>query len=223
MKHKDILYGSALAHPPRTSKTTGCAKADLYRASLFVLVGVVLLIVALWTYMAFTASTQQTLEQHVQKLGAQLKCPICQGESVTDSPSPLAQQIRAIIGQQIQAGRSDQQIIQYFSDRYGEQIVWSPPWWGFSLFAWLVPIALLVGGLVLIFFTLRDWRLPVASMATSGVAQSTGSVTREEDVELADVDEAELAQYRAQLERELATEDAIFERPVPADTHMEVR
>jgi len=172
--------------------------------------------------MAFIAATHQTLDQHVQNIGKQLKCPVCQGESVADSTSDRAQEIRAIIRQQIQAGQSDQQIIQYFSDRYGTQIVWSPPWWGFSLIAWLVPAALLLGGLVLIFFTLRDWRLPLVSIEANPVGQSTGSVPYEEDAELANIDETELAQYRARLERELATEDALFERPVRDGGRMEI-
>ncbi|GAC1644596.1 MAG: hypothetical protein NVS4B12_09820 [Ktedonobacteraceae bacterium] len=168
--------------------------------------------------MSFTASTHQTLDQHVQHLGAQLKCPVCQGESVADSPSDRAQQIRAIIRQKIQAGESDQQIIQYFSDRYGEQIVWSPQWWGFSLLTWLVPIALLLSGLVLIFFTLRDWRTPITSVATNAAKQEshihvqTRNDMSEEDAALAAMDEAELAEYRVQLERELAAEDTLFER-----------
>ena len=216
MKHKAILYGSDLSHPA-TSDVAGCDKSDPYRrSSLFVLIGVVLLIAALWSFMSFTSSTHETLDQHVQRLGAQLKCPVCQGESVADSPVDRAQQIRAIIRQQIQAGQSDQQIIQYFSDRYGEQIVWSPPWWGFSLLAWLVPIVLLLGGLVLIFFTLRDWRMPIGSTTSDSTEQghTTKKVAYEEDAELANIDETELAQYRTQLERELATEDALFERPV---------
>ena len=168
--------------------------------------------------MAFTAATHQTLDQHVQNIGKQLKCPVCQGESVADSTSNTAQDIRAAI----QAGQSDQQIIQYFSDRYGTQIVWSPPWWGFSLLAWLVPIALLLGGLVFIFFTLRDWRLPVVSIETNALGQNTSGMTHEEEAELANIDETELAHYRAQLERELATEDALFERPTRDGEGMEI-
>ncbi len=218
MKHKNILYGSDLSHPFRTTKDIGGRdKSGPYRrSSLFILIGVVLLIAALWSYMAFTAATHETLDQHVYNLGSQLKCPVCQGESVADSSSDRAQEIRAIIRQQILAGQSDQQIIQYFSDRYGDQIVWSPPWWGFSLLAWLVPVALLLSGLVLIFFTLRDWRLS-ALMSTAHLASrvpTIKSVSNEEDAEFANMDEEELAHYRVQLERELADEDALFERPL---------
>ena len=219
----EVSVGTDVSRPPGISAIERGRDTSVPTRSLFTLIGVVLLIAALWSYMAFTASTHQTLDQHVQHLGAQLKCPVCQGESVADSSSDRAQQIRASIREQIQAGQSDQQIIQYFSDRYGDQIVWSPPWWGFSLLAWLVPAALLLSGLVLIFFTLRDWRMPVVNGAIVEQKPSTGSMTRGEDAEFANIDEAELAHYRAQLERELATEDALFERPVRDDGQMEVQ
>ncbi len=218
----EVSVGTDVARPSSVSIAERGRATSVPTRSLFILVGVVLLIAALWSYMAFTAVTHQTLDQHVQSIGKQLKCPVCQGESVADSTSDRAQEIRAAIRQQIQAGQSDQQIIQYFSDRYGTQIVWSPPWWGFSLLAWLVPIALLLGGLMLIFFTLRDWRLPAVSIETNAAGQSTSGMTYAEDTELADIDETELAQYRAQLERELATEDALFERPVRKNERMEI-
>jgi len=226
MNNEKSLYGPDVSRPSARDVRRGRDTSGPYR--LFILIGVVLLIAALWSYMSFTASTHQTLDQHVQKLGAQLKCPVCQGESVADSASDKAQQIRGIIRQQIQAGWSDQQIIEYFSERYGEQIVWSPQWWGFSLLTWLAPIALLLGGLVLILFTLRDWRTSVANVATnpvkqdSNITQHTGNIADKEDTEPGDIDEAELAQYRVQLERELAAEDALFERPAQRVRQTEV-
>ena len=218
----EVSVGTDVSRPSGVSIAERGRDTSVPTRSLFILIGVGLLIAALWSYMAFTAATHQTLDQHVQNIGKQLKCPVCQGESVADSTSNTAQDIRAAIRQQIQAGQSDQQIIQYFSDRYGTQIVWSPPWWGFSLLAWLVPIALLLGGLVFIFFTLRDWRLPVVSIETNALGQNTSGMTHEEDAELANIDETELAQYRAQLERELATEDALFERPTRDGEGMEI-
>ncbi len=204
MRYKNMLYGSDVSHTASnvSSKHTSTSRRH---PALFILIGAVLLVAALWSYMAFTASTHQTLDQHVYAIGAQLKCPVCQGESVADSNSQRAQEIRAIIRQQILVGQSDQQIIQYFSDRYGNEIVWSPPWWGFSLLAWIVPVALLLGGLVFIVFTLRDW----TSSTPRGVVPATAVAG--DDTELAGIDEAELARYRMQLERELADEDALFE------------
>ena len=176
------------------------------RRSLFLLLVVVALVAAIWSSLFLVASKQQTLDQRVQAVGGQLKCPICQGESVADSPSLLAQQMRSVIRQQLQAGKSEQAVIQFFVSRYGEQIVWSPPWRGFTLLAWLVPIALLLGGVVLLFFTLRDWHALAPGAAVVSTLQG------EEDRALANIDEAELKRYRTQLEQELAADDALFER-----------
>ncbi len=206
---KNVSVGDDAARP-----VTGVhIRRGQNRAIPILLIGTVLLIAALWAYMAFRASTQQTLDQHVQTIGAQLKCPVCQGESVADSPSDRAQQMRGIIRQKLQAGASDQQILQFFSDRYGEQIVWSPQWWGFSLLTWVVPIVLLLGGLMLIYFTLRDWRTSVIGATTQPVkkAPQMDAIVGEEDA-LAGVDAVELAEYRVQLERELGAEDVLFRR-----------
>src|SRR5579871_3868562 len=102
------------------------------------------LIAAVWSMLLIVAPGQQTLDARTQRVASQLKCLICQGESVADSPSTLAQQMRVAIRQQLQAGRSEQDVIQYFVQPYGDQILWSPPWQGFSLLIWLVPIAFLL-------------------------------------------------------------------------------
>lgn len=172
-----------------------------HRPALFLLLAVVAIIGAIWSFMILTSTHTETLDQRVHTVASQLKCPICQGESVADSPSQLAQQMRAVIRQQLQSGKSEQQIIQYFADRYGTGIVWSPPWQGFALLAWLVPIALLLAGGILLFTVLRNWRV------RSSVALS------DDDPELANVDESELERYRAEIEDELAASDPIFARP----------
>ena len=171
------------------------------RRSLFLVLAVVVVAAAIWSVVYLSTPRQQTLDQRVQAVASQLKCPICQGESVADSPSLLAQQMRGVIRQQLQEGKSEQEIIQYFVRSYGEQIVWSPPWQGFSLLAWLVPIGLLLAGVVLIYFTLRDWR------ALSQSVESRGN-----DKDMLNIDEDELEGYRAQLERELAEGDVLFRR-----------
>lgn len=168
------------------------------RRPLFVALAVVAILAAIWSSVFLHNPPQQTLDQRVHTVASQLKCPICQGESVADSPAPLAQQMRGVIRQQLQAGKSEQEVIQYFQTSYGDQIVWSPPWQGFSILAWLAPIGLLLGGAFLLFFVLRDWR--------------TLPSTNPNETDLAEEDEADLAIYRAQLEQELAAEDPLFAR-----------
>lgn len=168
------------------------------RRSLFLLLAIIAVIAAIWLAVYLSAPRQQTLDQRVQAVASQLKCPICQGESVADSPSLLAQQMREVIRQQLQEGKSEQEIIQYFVRSYGEQIVWSPPWQGFSLLAWLVPIGLLLAGVIIIYFTLRDWQAATKS--------------NEDDRDAMKIEEAELERYRVQFERELAEDDVLFRR-----------
>jgi cytochrome c-type biogenesis protein CcmH len=171
---------------------------QLQRRPLFIALAVLAIIGAVWSYVFLQNPPQSTLDQRVHDVAAQLKCPICQGESVADSPSGLAEQMRGVIRQQLQSGKSEQEVIQYFETSYGDQIVWSPSWQGFTLLAWLVPIGLLLAGVILLFFVLRDWRTLAPAHSTVG------------DAELENVDEVELAYYRAQLEQELAAEDPIF-------------
>src|SRR5260370_9121191 len=96
------------------------------KRSLFLVLALVALIGAIWSFMILNTARRganQTLDQRVQDVASQLKCPICQGESVADSPSQLAQEMRGVIRQQLQPARSGQQVFQYFFVRYGKPIV----------------------------------------------------------------------------------------------------
>jgi cytochrome c-type biogenesis protein CcmH len=177
-------------------------KMKRWRPLLLVLV-VVAILAAIWSYVMIATPPQKTLDQKVQDVASQLKCPVCQDESVADSPSLIAQQMRAVIRQRLQAGESEQQVIDYFVSRYGQQILWSPPWQGFSMLAYLVPFGLFTGGCILLFFILRDWS--ASSLAPGGTAKGNDT-----GAEADDLDEGDLALYRRQLEAELAADDPVF-------------
>jgi len=180
-------------------------------------------IAAVWSALLIVNSRQQTLDARVQQVASQLKCLICQGESVADSPSTLAQEMRAKIREQLQSGRSEQDVIQYFQQRYGDQIVWLPPWQGFSLLAWLVPIAFLLSGMGLVILLLREWRATSASrlLSTTGRPMKTGSaqgtiatnsVRSQQSAPGRQSLDDDLERYRARLEAELAEEDVLFKK-----------
>ena len=171
---------------------------QIQRRPLFIALAALAIVGAVWSFVFLQNPPQPSLDQRVHDVASQLRCPICQGESVADSPSQLAQQMRGVIRQQLQSGKSEQEVIQYFRTSYGDQIVWSPPWQGFTLLAWLVPIGLVLAGIILLFFVLRDWRALAPASSTAA------------DPELASVDEVDLAFYRAQLEQELAADYPIF-------------
>ena len=179
------------------------------RRPLYLCLAALAIIAAVWLWLAFAAPKPETLDQQVHDVASQLRCPVCQGESVADAPSTLAQQMRSVIRSQLASGRSKQQVIQYFLSRYSAQdIVWSPPWQGFTLLAWLVPIVLLLAGLVLLIFIWRDWQLQSAILSSSGERETARPATKGEDND--PCEEGELAAYRARLEQELASEDVLF-------------
>lgn len=162
---------------------------------LLIALAIVAIVGAIWSYVLLTTPPQQTLNQEVRDVGLQLKCLTCQGESVADSPSVFGQESRYVIRQQLQSGKSEQQVIQYFVSRYGDRILLSPQWQGFQLLAWLVPIGMLLIGLILVYATLRTWRV------------QSDDITA---VEQENTDGDALEHYREQLERELAAEDPLF-------------
>ena len=170
------------------------------RRSLLVFLAAAAIVGSIWSYVFLITPHQQTLDQRVHDVASQLKCLVCQGESVADSPATLSQQMRGIIRQQLQSGKSEQEVIQYFESRYGDRILWSPPWQGFTLLAWLVPIALLLGGTLLLFIVLRDWQ----TRSAKGLTEDN------EGAGLEDMDEQDMEYYRQQLAQELAAEDSIF-------------
>ncbi len=172
------------------------------RALLLVL-AIVAMMGATWTGLLATSQAHKTLDQRTQEVAEQLKCPVCQGESVADSPSQLAGQMRQVIRDQLRSGKSEQQVVQYFTSRYGDQIAWSPPWQGFALLAWLVPIALLLGGIVLLFMVWRDWRVVAND-------KEQAAIDIAEKKALAALDEDELERYQELLEQELAEDDPLY-------------
>jgi len=100
-------------------------------------------------------------EARVQALGKQLRCPMCQGLSIADSSSSAARAQMDKVRELVAAGRSDQEIRDYFTSRYGEWALLDPAASGMNLLVWLLPLVLLVGGGLAIARTLRG-RPPAA-------------------------------------------------------------
>jgi len=105
------------------------------------------------------------LEAATTMLASELRCPVCQGNSIQDSPSELAQQMRDLIRDQLRAGKTPDEVRAYFVEKYGEWILLSPRATGLNLIVYLVPLAaVLVGGLV-VWRTVKRWTGPSADPA----------------------------------------------------------
>lgn len=87
------------------------------------------------------------LESLTQEVSEQLRCPMCQGMSVADSPSASAQAIKDEVRTLLSDGFSEEQIKEYFEGTYGEFVLLSPKREGLNWLLWLAPVALFLGGL----------------------------------------------------------------------------
>jgi cytochrome c-type biogenesis protein CcmH len=107
------------------------------------------------------------LESRTAAVASTLRCPVCQGESIQDSPAELAQQMRAIVKERLRAGESPAQIQAYFMSKYGEWILLEPRKTGLNLLLYALPIVLVVGGLVLVSVLVKRWTAPEAHTGQS--------------------------------------------------------
>ncbi|MGQ0548404.1 MAG: cytochrome c-type biogenesis protein [Armatimonadota bacterium] len=113
------------------------------------------------------ASAAPTLDDQVYAIAAELMCPVCGGQTVAESGSQLAEQMRGIIHERLRAGQSREEIIAYFVGQFGEGILAAPPRRGGGVALWLVPpIALGIGLIVLSRFIRRT--KPPAGLSPAG-------------------------------------------------------
>jgi cytochrome c-type biogenesis protein CcmH len=102
-------------------------------------------------------ATTSDLEAQVRDIALQLRCPVCQGLSVGDSPSELANEMRTLIREQLQQGKTPAEVLDYFAERYGEWILLAPPKHGFNLVIWVLPFVLLPIGAAAVYWGARRW------------------------------------------------------------------
>ena len=86
----------------------------------------------------------------VDALAQQLRCPVCQGESVAASPSEMARAIRDQVAEMVAAGRTDAEILDHYVARYGRWVLLDPPLAGDTLLLWLLPVAAAAAGAVVV-------------------------------------------------------------------------
>ena len=100
------------------------------------------------------------MEQRARALSQQLRCLVCQNESIDESQAPLARDLRLLLRQKIRAGASDQDIKKWFVERYGQFIMLEPPWRYDTYLLWLAPFVMLViGSIIIIRFLQKRPRL----------------------------------------------------------------
>ena len=114
------------------------------------------------------SAADEPLSPEALSIANALNCPVCTGESVRDSSSQLAHDIRELIQHQLDQGMTRQQIMDYFVNAYGITILRQPPKHGFSLALWWIPIAALLAGAAILLGFLTQRRRLLANGATNG-------------------------------------------------------
>lgn len=103
------------------------------------------------------APNDSILEQQTNELAAVLRCPVCQGLSIQDSPSELSTQMKDVVREQLRSGKTPDEVKAYFVSKYGEWILLEPKPKGMNLLVYLAPFILLLAGGGLIVYTVRKW------------------------------------------------------------------
>jgi cytochrome c-type biogenesis protein CcmH len=120
------------------------------------------------------------LEERARNLSRELRCMVCQNQSIDDSDAPLARDLRLLVRERLKAGDSDNQVMDSLTARYGDFVLLNPPMNAKTFLLWVLPAGLLVvGGIVLL----------LAMRRRSGVATDSGApvaaLTAEEEKKIA--------------------------------------
>ena len=160
-----------------------------------------LFLAAIMTFTFACASDEElpTLEARAQEINKTVMCPVCPGESIDQSQHPRAKAMRGVVDEKLAEGGTNDEIRQFFVERYGPSVLLEPPREGLNWLVWVVPPAGILAAVVALYFVLR---LAVRSSPRNGrTADGASSLT-----------EAERDDYFRRIEAALAS-DPDDERP----------
>jgi cytochrome c-type biogenesis protein CcmH len=149
--------------------TTSPSSSHLLRAALAALLVVLL--------PALAAGAEDDLDRLLE-IASGLRCPVCQNLSVADSTSEMAREMRALIVDELRAGKSPEQIRAYFVEKYGQWILLSPTARGFGLLVWLLPALAGAAGLGAAAWAIRRWTRQAASGERAAVDETRAARLR---------------------------------------------
>ena len=126
---------------------------------------------------AADSAADPALEARVNAVSAELRCLVCQNQSLADSHAPLAIDLKKQVREQLQAGRSPQQVLDYMTDRYGDFVRYRPPWKATTVLLWAGPGVLLLVALLGLWRALARQRLatgqaPAAELDADAAARA---------------------------------------------------
>jgi cytochrome c-type biogenesis protein CcmH len=124
---------------------------------------------AAWAVQPDEMLRDPVLEARARALSKDLRCMVCQNESIDDSEAPLAHDLRVLVRDRLKAGDSDQQVLDFLVARYGEFVLLKPPLSWHTATLWGLPPAILLIGAVVIVVDLRRRKLAQAGEDKAGL------------------------------------------------------
>jgi len=104
-----------------------------------------------WALPAFAQtaapSANPALDDRAREIAQSLRCVVCQNQSIDESDAPLAQDMRKLVRRRLEAGDSNEDVINYMRDKYGDFVLLKPPVQSNTFLLWALPFLLLLGGL----------------------------------------------------------------------------
>lgn len=152
---------------------------------------------------AVVAPDSVRLDSMVAEVADRLRCPVCRNQSVLESTATLSRQMQSVIREKLAAGETPEEIEAYFVDKYGEWILLRPEAEGIGLLVYVLPAVALLGGGILMFWTIRRWSSVTPGGGSAGDRASSSGTGRDRTSE--DGLEHLPAEEREWLRRELGT------------------
>jgi cytochrome c-type biogenesis protein CcmH len=109
-------------------------------------------------FVLFSLQETANNEQRIRQLEERLRCLVCQNQSLADSNAELAGDLRKQVRDQVAAGRSDEEIVSFLVQRYGDFVLYEPPFKASTALLWIGPFVLLLGAGLVLVLTLRRRR-----------------------------------------------------------------
>jgi len=122
------------------------------------------------------------LEARARAISSELRCLVCQNQSIDDSNAPLARDLRLLVRERLKAGDSDGQVLRFVEDRYGEFVLLRPPLSWHTLLLWIAPVLALI---IAVWATARAWRRRQAVAAAP--SQAAEPLTSDEEDRLREI------------------------------------
>ena len=120
-----------------------------------------------WSKEAVPVAEDPEVEKRMLILTENLRCLVCQNETIADSRADFSNDIRREIREQIKANKTDPEIIQFLVDRYGDFVLYNPPMKATTILLWFGPAVLLVFGLISLIMYLRRRRVQIEEVSLS--------------------------------------------------------